>query len=96
MFTGIFIQGTFGSMTKLTVAILGIFATFLTVIYTFFPARRIFFGPVKANLKDVKEAPISMIVPLLALVLVSFLFGIYPNFIMDFLNIFSGLLPMSV
>ncbi len=95
MFTGIFVQGTLGDLTKLIVVMIGIFATFLTTIYTFWPVRRVFFGPLPENLKDVKEAPLSMTVPLLILVLTSFILGVYPNVFMQFFNSYANLLPLS-
>jgi len=86
MFTGIFKQGTLGATVNLIIAIIGIFATFLTTVYTFWPVMRIFFGPLPKSLENVKEAPLSMTVPLLILAIVSFILGIYPDLIMKFLS----------
>ncbi len=47
--------------------------------------RRIFFGPLPENLKDVKEAPLTMILPLLVFALFSVFIGIYPKFVTDYL-----------
>ena len=85
MFTGIFKQGTLGATINLIIAIIGIFATFLTTVYTFWPVMRVFFGPLPKSLENVKEAPLSMTVPLLILAIVSFILGIYPDLIMKFL-----------
>ena len=85
MFTGIFKQGTLGATVNLIIAIIGIFATFLTTVYTFWPVMRVFFGPLPKSLENVKEAPLSMTVPLLILAIVSFILGIYPDLIMKFL-----------
>ncbi len=79
MFTGIFYQGAYGATTNLAIGILGIIATALTVAYTFWPVRRIFFGPLPASLQTVTEAPLTMTVPLLALVVAALLLGIYPD-----------------
>ena len=85
MFTGIFKQGTLGATINLIIAIIGIFATFLTTVYTFWPVMRVFFGPLPKSLENLKEAPLSMTVPLLILAIVSFILGIYPDLIMKFL-----------
>jgi len=79
MFAGIFTQGATGSSSYLAVALLGLIATLLTVAYTFWPIRRIFFGALPPTLQNVKEAPLSMTLPLLAVVVVSILIGIYPD-----------------
>ena len=87
MFTGIFKQGTLGTTLNLVIAIIGIFATFLTTVYTFWPVMRVFFGPLPKSLENVKEAPLSMTAPLLILALVSFVLGIYPDLAMKFLSL---------
>lgn len=87
MFTGIFEKGIeIGIIT----ALIGIFATFLTLAYTFWPIKRIFFGqiPFENNLRknnSVKE-PLLMIIPLYVLAATSLIFGIYPDIVMKLLN----------
>ncbi len=81
MFVGIFQQGVQGSVANLAIALVGIFATFLTPVYTFWPAMRIFFGPLQPYHENVREAPLTMLVPLLVLAAVSLLIGIYPEII---------------
>jgi formate hydrogenlyase subunit 3/multisubunit Na+/H+ antiporter MnhD subunit len=85
LFTGVFTQGI-TSTPYLVLAVLGIFATFLTSVYTFWPAIRIFFGPLSPAMEKVKEAPLSMTIPLCVLAVVSVLIGIFPNLIMHFLT----------
>jgi formate hydrogenlyase subunit 3/multisubunit Na+/H+ antiporter MnhD subunit len=85
LFTGVFTQGITGTV-YLILAVLGIFATFLTAVYTFWPAIRIFFGPISPSMEKVKEAPLSMIIPMFALAVVSVLIGIFPDLIMHFLT----------
>ncbi len=85
MFAGIFSQGAQGSLAYMLVAILGLIATLFTVAYTFWPVKRIFFGPLASGLEGVKEAPLSMTVPLLGLVVASILIGIYPDLVSKFL-----------
>jgi len=86
MFVGIFRQGFQGSTTGLLIALIGIFATFLTLIYTFWPIKRIFFGPLPDELKNVKRAPLVMTMPLLILAIISIILGVYPDILMKFLN----------
>lgn len=84
MFVGIFQQGSYGALNFI-VALVGIFTTFLTIVYTFWPVMRIFFGPSPLSMENVKEAPWSMIVPLFVLAIISFLIGIFPQLIINFL-----------
>jgi NADH-quinone oxidoreductase subunit M len=93
LFAGVFKQGIQGSSVTLVVAVIGIFATFLTAVYTFWPAVRIFFGELPKSLENVKEAPPSMTAPLLALAVTSFVIGIFPDLITHFLNAFYALIP---
>ncbi|RZN55911.1 MAG: NADH-quinone oxidoreductase subunit M [Candidatus Methanomethylicota archaeon] len=85
MFVGIFGRGSF-NMINMLIAIIGLFATFLTLIYTFWPAIRMFFGPLPSSLNNTKEAPLIMLLPLIILALISFIIGIYPEFITRFLT----------
>jgi len=89
MFAGIFAQGTQGSAYML-VALLGIIATLLTVAYTFWPIKRIFFGQLRTGLDGAKDPPLTMTIPLLAVVVVSIMIGIYPDLVTKFL---AQLLP---
>ena len=86
LFAGVFQQGIIGTPVKLAVAVIGIFATFLTAVYTFWPAIRIFFGELPASLENVKEAPLSMTIPLFVLAAISFVIGVFPELITRFLN----------
>ena len=95
MFVGVFFQGAFGLTLNLVIAVLGIAATALTVAYTFWPMRRVFFGPLPAALQQVKEAPLVMTVPLLVLAAISVLVGIYPELITRLLVGFAGGLPLK-
>jgi multicomponent Na+:H+ antiporter subunit D len=51
-----------------------------------------FFGtaPADAGNSGIKEAPLTMLVPLLIAVTVSVLIGIYPNFMMQFVKMVTG------
>ncbi len=94
MFTGIFTQGTLGTPATMAVAVLGIIGTTLTVGYTFWPLRKVFFGALPPTLQDVHEAPLTMLVPLFALAAIMLLVGIYPDLIMRFLYSFASGLPI--
>ena len=85
LFTGVFTQGT-TSLAYLVIAIVGIFATFLTSVYTFWPAIRIFFGPLSPAMEKVKEAPLVMTIPLCVVAVLSILIGIFPDVIMRMLT----------
>ena len=94
MFYGIFTKGALGTGADMAVAFAGIIATALTVGYTFWPLRKIFFGPLPTSLANVKEGPLTMTVPLFALMAVSVVIGIYPDLILKFLYPFAhGLFP---
>lgn len=95
LFVGIFTQGTLGTAANMVVAIAAIIGTILTVAYTFWPLRRIFFGPLPAQLREVKEAPLTMLVPLFVLAAIMLLVGIYPELIMKFLSSFASGLPIK-
>ncbi|MBI3841507.1 MAG: hypothetical protein HY297_06135 [Thaumarchaeota archaeon] len=96
MFAGIFSPGAGGSPGYLAAAILGLVATLLTVAYTFWPVKRIFFGPLAEGLEGVKDAPLTMTLPLLGIVASSIIIGIYPDLVAKFLTEFlrfAGVLP---
>ena len=96
MFAGIFRQGAAGSSTYMAVALLGLIATLLTVAYTFWPVRRIFFGALSPSLSNVNDAPLTMTLPLLALIVVSVLIGIYPDLVFKPLYSFASGLHLGL
>ncbi len=85
LFTGVFTQGITSS-AYLIIAVISIFATFLTSVYTFWPAIRIFFGPLQPAMEKVKEAPLAMTAPLCALAVFALIIGIFPDLILHFLT----------
>jgi len=95
MFAGIFSQGAQGSSVYLLVAILGLIATLFTVAYTFWPVKKIFYGPLAPGLDGVKDAPLTMTLPLLAIVVASILIGIYPDLVSKFLTGFANILTIG-
>jgi formate hydrogenlyase subunit 3/multisubunit Na+/H+ antiporter MnhD subunit len=85
LFTGVFQQGL-TSTVYLIIAVIAVFATFLTAVYTFWPAIRIFFGPLSPSMEKVKEAPLTMTAPLCFLAVLSVLIGLFPDIILHFLS----------
>jgi formate hydrogenlyase subunit 3/multisubunit Na+/H+ antiporter MnhD subunit len=85
MFTGIFSFGVVTIPLGLIVAILGVSAIILTISYTFWSMKRIFFGPLQPHLakKNIKDPPLTMSVPLLFLAIVSLMLCIYPSIVLD-------------
>ncbi|MDG6914157.1 MAG: hypothetical protein JRN34_01410 [Nitrososphaerota archaeon] len=80
LFEGVFARGTTGGLAwNFVVAIGGLAATIFTVAYTFWPVRKIFFGPLRAELQDVRDAPLIMTLPILFLAILSIVIGIYPD-----------------
>ncbi len=92
MFTGIFIFGAYGPSIALVVAIMGVTAIGLTIAYTFWSMKRIFFGPLNPNLANdrIKDPPLTMSVPLLLIAVVSIILGLYPKPMMDLLHSVIG------
>jgi NADH-quinone oxidoreductase subunit M len=85
IFSGTFSSALTGSTSQLIIAIVAIIMTVLTVGYSLWTVRRIFFGPLPEQLKEVKEAPLTMTVPLLIFALFSVIIGIFPKFVTDYL-----------
>jgi len=84
LFTGIYSSNP--TSVGLIIASLGILSTLLTGVYTFWGAKRIFFGPLKqelANNAKIRDPPLTMWVPLLILAVISFIIGLHPTPFMD-------------
>jgi len=64
-------------------ALAAILSTALTVAYTMWTMRRIFYGPLPDHLADTKEGGWVMTVPMILLCVLSILIGIYPRPIID-------------
>ena len=72
-----------GWSLKLVITIIALAATPITAGYALWTMKRVFFGPTPENLKDVKEAPLTITIPLLFLAFLGLLLGIYPSLIND-------------
>lgn len=96
LFEGVFTRGIAGGLAwNFVVAIAGLAATALTVAYTFWPVRKMFFGPLSDELKDVKEAPLIMTAPLIFLAALSIVIGIYPDLFFRSLYHFASTIGLS-
>jgi len=83
IFTGAFGNGLAGSSVDFWVALIAIISTALTVAYTFWTVRRIFYGPLPEHLQEVEEAPPLMTIPMIVLCILSIVVGLYPSFVLD-------------
>ncbi len=96
MFTGIFEHGVQTMTSGLIIAILAISAILLTVGYTFRAVKIVFFGPLNTKLSDgsheIKDPPLTMIIPLILIAGASIYLGIYPKLLMDLLHTVIGVL----
>ncbi len=68
-----------GDFAKTIVSGIALFATPLTAGYSLWLMKRVFFGKLPESLKDVKEAPLTVTVPLLVLAVTGLLIGVYPT-----------------
>jgi NADH-quinone oxidoreductase subunit M len=55
-----------------------------------------FFGALPSELASVKEAPLTMTVPMLFLAALSIVIGIYPDLFFKFLYHYASMLPLGV
>jgi NADH-quinone oxidoreductase subunit M len=85
IFTGVFQSALASSTEQLAVAVVAIIMTVLTVGYSLWTVRRIFFGPLAEGMEKVKEAPALMLIPIVVFALLAIAIGIYPKFVTDFL-----------
>jgi NADH-quinone oxidoreductase subunit M len=83
IFMGAFGPALQGNPVALILGLCAILSTILTVGYTMWTVRRIFYGPLPTHLEETKEAPLMMTIPMLLLCLLSIIFGIYPGPILD-------------
>jgi len=92
MFTGIFEKGMYTSPVGLIIAVLGVCAIILTISYTFWSVKKIFFGPLKPHLSNlkIKDPPLTMSIPLLIVGMVSLILGVYPKLIIDLFCLVIG------
>jgi NADH-quinone oxidoreductase subunit M len=82
IFAGSF-NGAFqaNSMLRIALSFLAVVSTALTAGYSLWAVRRIFFGKLPPELVDVKEAPLTMTIPVLVLAAISIIIGIFPDIV---------------
>jgi formate hydrogenlyase subunit 3/multisubunit Na+/H+ antiporter MnhD subunit len=82
MFSGVFERG---DAIGITVGIIGLIAVLLTVGYAAYFALAIFFGSLPSHLDKeyIKDPPLSMSLPLIAIILLSVFLGLYPGLVYD-------------
>jgi NADH-quinone oxidoreductase subunit M len=83
IFTGAFGPGLSGNSSEMVLALVAILSTAMTVGYTTWAMRRIFYGPLPEELGEVDEASPMMIIPMILLCLFSIILGIIPGPILD-------------
>jgi NADH-quinone oxidoreductase subunit M len=74
-------------------AVISIFAIVITAIYILWVAQRMFFGPRNAKWDHLEDAKGVEMIPIVLLSAVLFIFGIFPNLIMDMIS--SGVVPIA-
>jgi NADH-quinone oxidoreductase subunit M len=96
IFSGIFNTALHSeSLLRSVIAGAGIVTTIFTVGYGLQTIQKIFFGPRPEYLENVKEAPIKITLPLIVLIFVTLLLGLFPSAIIDSISsvissIFNG------
>jgi len=83
IFLGAFGPGVEILSADFYVALVALISTALTVGYTTWTMRRVFFGPLPEHLADVEEAPTMMLLAMVLLIAFSVVLGIYPRPIID-------------
>ena len=72
-----------GAFFETTTAII---ITVLTAAYMIIPINKIFFGKLKHKFTKTKEAPLTMLIPILILIIPEILFGIWPAPVVDIIR----------
>ena len=83
VFMGSFGPGAFSISVELVLALVGIISTALTVGYTMWTMRKVFYGPLPEHLESTREAGYMMTVPMALLCVISIILGIFPRPIID-------------
>jgi NADH-quinone oxidoreductase subunit M len=91
LFTGAFHRFA-GHPWGQALVIIAILSTLLTLVYTFRTGIRIFFGPLNQRLsaKEITDPPWTMTIPLLMLVLIALVLGIFPEVALTLLGSVAG------
>jgi len=84
IFSGVF-DTALTNPAQLVVAVVAIIMTVLTVGYSLWTVRRVFFGPVAEGMENVKEAELQYLLPMAVFALVAIVLGVYPRLVTDYL-----------
>ena len=87
IFAGVFNNGL-ATPELVWAGIVGIVMTILTIGYAFWTIRRVFYGPLPEHLKNVKEAPLTMLLPIVVFAVLVIVLGIWPTLITQYLSPF--------
>lgn len=90
IFSGVF-DTALTNPAQLAVAVVAVIMTPLTLGYSFWTVRRVFYGPLAEGMGEVKEAELQYLLPLAVLALIAVIIGVYPRLVTDYLAPFFGL-----
>ena len=90
IFSGVF-DTALTNPAQLVVAVVAVIMTALTLGYSFWTVRRVFYGPLAEGMGEVKEAELQSLLPLALLPLIAVIIGVYPRLVTDYLAPFFGL-----
>jgi NADH:ubiquinone oxidoreductase subunit 4 (subunit M) len=90
IFSGVF-DTALTNPAQLVVAVVAVIMTPLTLGYSFWTVRRVFYGPLAEGMGEVKEAELQYLLPLAVLALIAVIIGVYPRLVTDYLAPFFGL-----
>lgn len=65
--------------------ILGVLATVISAGYMTLFVRRVFFGPLSAEIKDARDPPPSMVVPMAVMAVTAIVLGVYPSIVLKYI-----------
>jgi NADH-quinone oxidoreductase subunit M len=87
IFAGVF-NNQLASPELVWAGVVGIIMTVLTIGYAFWTIRRVFYGPLPEHLKQIKEAPMMMLAPIIVFAVLVIVLGIWPTLITNYLSPF--------
>ena len=68
------------------ITLFGVLSTVITAGYYLWFAWRVFFGTTPENLNDVKEAPFTLLIPIIVLATLSILLGVLPGLVLEYIT----------
>jgi len=82
IFSGVMNSSSAYPALFLFIAVLGtaISASYMTLLM-----KKVFFGPLREEFKNIHEAPLTMLIPMFFLALIAVIIGIYPSIILDYI-----------